>query len=200
MKTVQITNVRYIPVNAKNPLPLFILDLASGQPSIVRSEAEFLTDLRNSYLIGENVRNANHPALLSVLRDLQGATVSGTILFAKKGDSWTVTENSRVITDSTHPNFGKVAVGDKLPYEKDMTLVTDGFLTIALAPHIAMMNKQAEAYGFSLASMLNTFNGTTPQSTATTTGAEPVDVPEVADDSAIDPSIVAEAIAEEQPK
>ena len=178
---LQISTVRFIKEDSNgNPINLFVLDLANGKPSIVRSAKEFLTDLNNSYLIGAHVKNPNHPELLSVLRDLRGATIEGNILFANKGDMWTVTENSRVVNDPNHPKYGKVAAGDQLPYERDMTLVTEGFLQIDYSPQIAMMNKQAHAYGMSLASMLNSFD--TVESATTTSGAEPVDAAHLDDD------------------
>lgn len=177
MKTVQISSVRFIKEDKdKNPLNLFVLNLTNGKPAIVRSAKEFLTDLQNSYLIGAHVRNPNHPELLAVLRDLKGATVTGDILFAKQGELWTVTENSRVVTDKNHPKYGKVAVGDKLPYEKDMTLVQDGFLDVALSPQMAMMNKQAQAYGMSLASMLNAFETVDTVDSIAQTTTEPLDL------------------------
>ena len=179
MKTLQITGVRFIPTDAKgNTLNLFIIDLANGQPSIVRSAKEFMIDLTNSYLIGAHVRNPAHPELLGVLRDLKGATISGDILTAKKGELWTVTATSSAVTKPSHPMFGKVSAGDQLPYEKDMTLVNDGFLTVTLHPQVTMMNKQAQAYGMSLASMLNAFDMPSNEPAVTATGAEPVVAPD----------------------
>lgn len=181
MKTVQISSVRFIKEDKdKNPINLFVLNLTNGKPAIVRSSKEFLTDLQNSYLIGAHVRNPLHPDVLDVLADLniEGrlSTVSGDILFAKQGELWTVTENSRVVTDKNHPKYGKVAIGDKLPYEKDMTLVQDGFLNVSLNPVTRMENKQAKAYGMSLAGMLNAFDTVdTVDSTARTT-TEPLDL------------------------
>lgn len=156
MKTLQIVNVRTIPT--KDGRVLFILDLVNGQPSIVRTAKEFIIDLQNSYLIGNDVQNPNHPVLLGILRDLKNFTVTGNVIHAKKDELWIVTENSRVVTDSTHPKHGSVVAGDKLPYEKDMSLVTEGFLAIALNPQIDMQIRQAQAYGTAVASTMASSN------------------------------------------
>ena len=71
----------------------------------------------------------NHPAVRNVLKGLKRGSVSGEIAFNKKGDKWTVTENSRCITDPTHADYNKASVGDVREFESDSTRV-EGFLDI----------------------------------------------------------------------
>ena len=147
MKTYKVVHIRKIAEDSKgNPLNIVVLDIPN-RPSIVRSAKEFLTDLNNSFLIGDKVKNINHPDVLDVFKDLSAMpfTVTGTIVDAKKGQKWTVTENSRVVTDKNHPLYGEVEAGDELPYEKDMTLVTEGFLKVAVNPVIRYENKKVLA-------------------------------------------------------
>lgn len=183
-KTVKVIGVRRILKDANgNPLNIFVLEIPN-KPAIVRSAKEFLTDLKNSFLIGEHVVNPNHPELLSVLQDLNVApfTITGTITDAKKGEMWVVTENSRVITDRSHPKYGEVSTGDKLPYEKDMTLVTDGFLNVSLNPQVAQQNKIALSTGQAMASMLSTYDEVVSESASYGTSDAPeFDVTDIPD-------------------
>jgi hypothetical protein len=182
MKTLQVNGVAKIAKDSKgNTLNVFVLKIAGGKPAILRSASEFLTDLKNAFLIGDNVRNANHPELLSVLRDLNSApfTISGEIIHAIKGEKWTVRETSSVITNPNHPKHGSVAIGDELPYERDMTIVTDGFLQVVPNDKVTMMNKQAFSYGNAMASMLGQYEDAPVE---TTNEGETVDPDLIPDD------------------
>lgn len=108
---------------------IIVIDLPNGKPSIVRNYTQFMQDLKNSFLIDDNVSNINHPQVTKVLRGLKRGTVSGEITFSKKGDKYKVTEDSRVVTDPTHPDFGKFNVGDTRVAEEDRAIV-EGFLDI----------------------------------------------------------------------
>jgi len=146
METIIIAKVRKIAKDANgNTINLVVIDLANGKPSIVRSNTQFLQDLKNSYLVDESVNTVNHPQVLEVLRDIRRGTVSGNISYHKKGEMWAITKDSRAITDPKHPQFGKVSVGDTLPYENDNTRVEDGFLDFVLPNDARTIRANASA-------------------------------------------------------
>lgn len=123
---------------------IVVLDLASNKPSIVRNYAQFLQDLKNSFLIDDNVNSMNHPQVTKVLRGLKRGIVSGDISFTKKGDKYKVTEESRVVTDPTHPEFGKWNVGDTRIAEEDRAIV-EGFLDIEPSEQFQTVQAVADA-------------------------------------------------------
>lgn len=134
METLHIARVRVIAKGKSidgvaRKVNIVVLDVTGGKPSIVRNFTQFLQDLKNSFLIDESVGTINHPAVRTVLKGLKRGMVSGEIVFPKKGDKWTVTENSRCITDPTHAKYNKVSVGDVLISEST-TPIVDGFLDI----------------------------------------------------------------------
>ena len=131
-QSVNILRVRRITKDSKgNAINIVVLDLMNGKPSIIRNSAQFIQDCKNSFLVADNVNSINHPAMSRVLKGMKRGTVSGDITYNKKGDLWTVTADSRVIHDSSHPQYNKVGVGSTLPYEADNTRV-EGFLDIEL--------------------------------------------------------------------
>ena len=131
-QSVKVLRARRILKDSKgNPINIVVIDLANGKPSIVRNSARFLQDCKNSFLVADDVNSINHPAISRVLKGMKRGTVSGDIAYNKKGDLWTVTADSRAITDSTHPQYNKVGVGSQLPYQEDNTGV-EGFLDIEL--------------------------------------------------------------------
>ena len=123
---------------------IVVLDLASNKPSIVRNYAQFLQDLKNSFLIDDNVNSMNHPQVTKVLRGLKRGIVSGEISFTKKGDKYKVTEESRVVTDPTHPEFGKWNVGDTRIAEEDRAII-EGFLDIEPSEQFQTVQAVADA-------------------------------------------------------
>lgn len=123
---------------------IIVIDLANGKSSIVRNFTQFLQDLKNSFLIDDNISNINHPQVTKVLRGLKRGIVSGDISFTKKGDKYVVTEDSRVVTDPTHPEFGKFNVGDVRVAEEDRTII-DGFLDIEPSEQYQTVQATAEA-------------------------------------------------------
>jgi len=145
METLFIARVRKIAKDAKGAnINIVVIDLTNGKPSIVRNFTQFLQDLKNSFLIDESVNSINHPQVTRVLRGLKRGMVSGEITFTKKGDEYVVTENSRVITDITHPEFGKFAIGDKRIAEEDRTIV-EGFLDVETNEDHQTIQATAEA-------------------------------------------------------
>lgn len=153
MKVVQALNVDYIQKDKNHKVVnLFVIKLNGNHPDLVRKQKEFLTDLKNSGLLpltfDVNHPNAlSHPAFNSAFNDLKAMpfTIRGIIEFVKKGDMWTVTENSNVVKDVNHPDFGKYVVGQQKPYDNDATIVTDGFLSVTPNLEIIKLNKLAQA-------------------------------------------------------
>ena len=149
MEVLHIARVRKIAhgksVNGVTPnVNIVVLDLTNGKSSIVRNYTQFLQDLKNSFLIDDNVNNINHPQVTKVLRGLKRGVVSGEISFTKKGDKYKVTEESRVVTDPTHPEFNKWNVGDVRVAEEDRTIV-EGFLDIEPSEQFQTVQATAEA-------------------------------------------------------
>lgn len=189
MKTLQVVKVSKINKDKNgNPLNIFVLALANGQPAIVRSAREFLTDLKEASLIGDNVENPNHPEVLAILRDLKSSPfhVTGEIKHAKKGELWEVTATSLAVTDPNHPEYGNVSVGDKLPYKKDMTIVTDGFLTVRVSDEVMFRINRIAAYSASLTSMIDNYDMTATANNSTASNDE-------VDFDAIPDSVMSEA-------
>lgn len=149
MEHLHIARVRKIAkgktTNGVTPtVNIIVVDTTNGKPSIVRNYAQFLQDLKNSFLIDENINSINHPQVTKVLRGLKRGMVSGEITYGKKGDTWVVTEDSRVITDPTHPEFGSVKVGDKRVLTDDNSRV-EGFLDIEPNEQFQTVHATAEA-------------------------------------------------------
>ena len=131
-QNVRVLRVRRISKDSKgNNINIVVVDLANGKPSIIRNSAQFVQDCKNSFLIPDTVNSINHPAVSRVLKGMKRGLISGDISYNKKGEMWTVTEDSRVLTDKNHPQYNKVAVGGQLPYQDDNTRV-EGFLDIEL--------------------------------------------------------------------
>ena len=150
MKTLNIALTRKIVTGKKvngvaKTVNIMVIDLPNGQPSIVRKFSQFLQDLKNSYLIDDNVMSINHPQVIRALRNLNRGTVTGEITFSKKGDTWTVTPESSCITDPTHPEFGKASVGDTKVLENDGAYV-DGFLYLELNEKALARKSDSEEY------------------------------------------------------
>lgn len=143
MKTVQISKVARI---AQGEMNLIILELANGKPSVIRSPKEFINDLKGSFLVDESVNSMNHPQVRKCLRNLRGGILEGDLKYAKAGETWTVTKDSQVITNPKAKGFGDYAIGDDKAYEKDATIVVDGFLTLELKEDAYQREENAQAY------------------------------------------------------
>lgn len=131
-QSVRVLRVRRIVKDSKgNAINIVVVDLANGKPSIIRNSAQFVQDCKNSFLVDDNVNSIQHPAISRVLKGMKGGIIGGNIAYNKKGELWTVTEDSRVLTDKSHPQYGKVTVGMTQPYQEDNTRV-EGFLDVEL--------------------------------------------------------------------
>lgn len=162
MKTLNIALTRKIVTGKKvngvaKTVNIMVIDLPNGQPSIVRKFSQFLQDLKNSYLIDENVMSINHPDVTDVLPLLNRGKVTGEITFSKKGDTWTVTPESSCITDPTHADFGKCSVGDTRVLENDGAYV-DGFLLFEVNAEARADKANAKAYSRSLLAQAGAFD------------------------------------------
>lgn len=146
--TVSVNKVSFVPKDKDGrDLNVFVFQLTNGKPNIIRRASQFLTDLKGSFLIDDRISNVRHPEVFGVLQDLQAGVfnITGNIKYCKKGDLWTVRENSSVVTDPNHPRYNTVVAGDKLPYETDMTIIEEGFLTIRVNPLRVAINKDSMA-------------------------------------------------------
>lgn len=154
MKTVQIVKVKRI---VGEGVDLVALVLSNGKPDVVRSPKEFINDLKGSFLIDESVNSMKHPSVTRCLRNLRGGMLEGDLKYAKAGETWTVTENSQVIKNKNAKGFGKYAVGDEKEYEKDATIVQDGFLTLELNEKAYEREENAHAYASARVSTSDAF-------------------------------------------
>lgn len=202
MKVVQISAVKRIRTADHN---LVVLDLANGKPSIVRSPEQFLNDLRGSFLIDDNVVNMNHPQVRKALRNLRGGVAEGNIKHVKAGDTWTVTENSEVVKNPNAKGYGQYVAGDTKEYEKDATIVEDGFLTLDFKEDAYQREENAQAYAkerVSSASMLDIapdFDGgasVDPTASASGDDEEGNDEDEGSGDTPISKTVATEATGE----
>lgn len=146
MKTLQINQVSVIRFD-KNGNPINVVAIrVEGKPAILRSFNQFLTDLKESFLISDTVTSMSDPEVLDVLADLQGGVVRGNIAFHKAGDEYTIDENHNALTNENHKLYGKVVMGQKVKAEKDGARVTEGFLTLKREITAQAIHKQASAY------------------------------------------------------
>lgn len=155
MKTVQIAKVKRI---VGEGVDLIALVLANGKPDIVRSPKEFINDLKGSFLVDDSVNSMRHPQVMKALRNLRGGVLEGDLKYAKAGEEWTVTENSQVVKNPNAKGYGKYAVGDKKAYEKDATIVVDGFLTLELKEDAYQREENAQAYAHARVSTVDAFD------------------------------------------
>jgi len=171
MANFKISQVRRIANNSAGKAINLTLIYVKGQTTpIIRRPKEFIQDLKNSFIIPNGVDNINHPSVLDAMKDIKGGTLQGDVSFLKKGDMWTVHENSRCITDKSHPKFGTVSVNDQLPAERDQSYV-EGFLSIEESIQARAIKANAKAYAQQMADALNMLDE-----------EEPVDTPDKAFD------------------
>ena len=156
---------------------IVVLDLAGNKPSIVRNYAQFLQDLKNSFLIDDNVNSMNHPQVTKVLRGLKRGIVSGEISFTKKGDKYKVTAESRVITDPSHPEFSKWNIGDTRIAEDDRAIV-EGFLDIEPSEQFQTVQAVADATAQAKLAMQGAFEDFGISSSVSSTVDAIDDIPE----------------------
>ena len=183
-QSVRVLRVRRIVKDSKgNAINIVVIDLANGKPSIIRNSAQFVQDCKNSFLIDDHINSIQHPAVSRVLKGMKGGTISGDITYNKKGEMWTVTEDSRVLTDRTHPQFGKVTVGMQLPYQEDNTRV-EGFLDVELNDKTEDRLANASAIADAMVASRGIFDAIDVSSTDAEPVLEPVVEPSILDEIA----------------
>lgn len=149
METLHIANVRKIAKgktidgNART-VNIVVIDTTNGKPSIVRNYSQFLQDLKNSFLLDDNINSMTHPDVRDCLSGLRRGMISGEITYGKKGDTWVVTDESRMITDPTHVEFGKAKIGDTRTLLEDNSRV-EGFLSFYLSKEARTDNANAKS-------------------------------------------------------
>lgn len=159
MANFKIKNVNKIEKNkAGQTINLHVIYLVGQAIPVIRRPKEFLQDLKNSDIIDSTVTSINHPSVKDARKALKGGRLSGDVSFLKKGDTWTVTENSRCITDSNHPEFGKRKVGDNVPATRDQSFVGEGFLDLTESMQYIQINAVAKAYAASMMDMDGAFD------------------------------------------
>lgn len=146
MQTLQVSKISVIRHNKAGETINVVAIRVPNKPSILRSFHQFLTDLKESFLITDEVDSMSDPEVLDVLADLQGGSVKGDISFHKEGDEYTIDENSSAVTNKQHSLYGKVSVGDKLKAEKDGARVIDGFLLLKREAAAQAIYKSANSY------------------------------------------------------
>lgn len=153
--TAGVTKVRIIPATATNNVPrdMVILVLDGKSQPIIRTFKQFVLDLQESHLIPRTVNDINHPDVLDVVRDVQGGSVSGEVEFWKKGSEYTVDDNSTVVTNPEHPDYGNYKPGDKHKRISDGSRV-EGFLTLKRATAAEMASRTAKQTAQLVAQMI----------------------------------------------
>lgn len=187
MLKTKIRAIRVIKNDAQgNTINLTVIETTNNKPSILRRPKEILQDLKNSFLIDDNVVSINHPQVKKAFRGLKGGTVEGNIQYVKAGDKWTVTENSLAITDPNHPKYGTVSVGDVLEVERDQARIVDGFLDLEQSMQYQALQANADAYASVMADMNGAFDDLGSSDTTASTETVADEIPD---------EIIAEATA-----
>lgn len=146
MRTLSIQKVSVIPFNkAGEAINVVAIRLDNGT-AIIRRNKQFLIDLRESFLIGQDVDSINDPSVLRVLRQLKNGTVTGDVAYHEAGSKYFIDENHNALTNPNHRLYGKVVVGQEMETEKAGWRVTDGFLDFEVSVKADVTNANAEAY------------------------------------------------------
>ena len=146
MKTLAIEKVSVIRHNKAGEVINLVAIRIPGKPAVLRSFDQFVTDLKDSFLISEDTTDMNDPEILDVLADLQGGSVNGAISFHKAGDKYKIDESHPAITNTNHRLYGKVTVGEEVVVEKDGSRITEGFLTLKRDMAAQAVHKSANSY------------------------------------------------------
>ena len=146
MRTLAIEKVSVIRHNKAGEVINVVAIRIPGKPAILRSFDQFVTDLKDSFLISDTVEGMNDPEVLEVLADLQNGTVTGNITFHKAGDPYRIDANHPAITNPQHRLYGKVSVNQEMKAEKDGSRVTEGFLTLKREVTAQVIHKSANSY------------------------------------------------------
>lgn len=190
MSKAQIAAIQLIANNKKGEaINLAVINCTNGT-RIVRNVKQLVTDLEGSFrLIGVNaefITSVKHPALQKAVSKLRGGTIEGTWTTFKEGEEYKVTENMSVITDSTHPEYGKFKAGDLKVHTADGTVV-DGFLNLAPSMIQASIEEGAEALALVNAQAMGLFDNTSSANASSAAGADS-ELPDF-DESVLDAAI-----------
>ena len=109
-----------------------------------RSPKQLLMDLKDSHLLDEEVDSIHDTEVLALMRGITGGWCEGEIQHYKAGSTYKVGETDQVIINPSHPQYGKVVVGQEIPVEKNGTRVSDGFLTFTRSAMVESMYIDAE--------------------------------------------------------
>lgn len=167
-QTAKIQAIRNIPASSKVKNALVIIE-REGYPNhdIVRTEASFLIDLKNSFLIDNAITSMSHPAVRSVLRSLLGGTVTAKIDNVEAGSKYVLDENS------SEAKANPALLGEERIRDRSSALVERGeFLNLQRSVLQDTLAINAEAYATSLTAMLTMFSAPQANATATPTPAE----------------------------
>lgn len=151
LQTIKVQKVSTIPHPKNGRNPIVVIHLNNGKKekkhrAIVRTYSQFLTDLKDSFLIASDIESMDDVAVLRVLKQLKNGTVTGEISYHDKGDKYTIDANHSAITNQNHELYGKVTVGQVMEVQDFGTRITEGFLDFELSTKSDVINANAEAY------------------------------------------------------
>jgi hypothetical protein len=146
----KIVKVSYIAKGKKSGMSHVVLHLSNSKV-IVRRVKQMLTDLADSFLISSADLPITSSQVRKAMKDLIGGAVSGDIRFYKKGEQYTLNENSKAVI------AGTAKAGDVATHESDGAWI-EGFLTLELSDRADRNQRIADSY----AEMLKEFAVATP--------------------------------------
>lgn len=180
MMKLQIVQIDLIHKDKKgNVINLVRIQTTNSSIPILRREKEFLQDLKNSRLISPLINTIHDFAVMDSIDLIEDGTLQGDVSYSLKGDTWTVTAESAVVTGrllsngKSHPLFGKVSVGDTLPVEQDSARI-EGFLRFKRPLALIQMQMNSAAYARAMNSQ-NVGTAVTEAQPAAVPAAEPVE-------------------------
>lgn len=141
--------------NVKTGNKFFALKVEGIDQNIVRSVKAFLTDLRNSALIGDDVTDVNDARVLKLRRNLKNGVLSGDMEIYKAGSHYIADENSSAVRNEI------AKPGDVLVREKDGVRV-DGFLDFTVNARTLLNQEIAESVANTVSGMFAGVSMATP--------------------------------------
>lgn len=146
MKKAIITNVRFVRTKETHERGV-VLDVKGYAKSIYRNEKQFLSDLKGSFRLSDDVVDLNDSAVLNVLPHLRGKEVEGNFIYRLVGDTYEANEFSTAVKN------GKAKVGQQIAVEKEGFYV-EGFLMIPKTQEELLFANVASDAGKALAKLL----------------------------------------------
>lgn len=127
--------------------PIVVLEVPNNQKGvknhdkgIARTPEQMLRDLKGSLLLPKDVTSTSDQRFIDALRNCRGGKVTADVRFFKAGDKYTIEAGHPALTDTNHPLYDKVKVGDTQIAESDGAWV-EGFMTVEYS-QITQMNQQ----------------------------------------------------------